>query len=154
MRKSVFETPGSVACLKQTRTRSVEKADLYETILKGLNGQVLTSRSLSNHIISIKPATFQYSNLLFYLLTKFFVQPTFSFKGYMVNVAAHTRLSCYKFWLLQISLKDNMSKTKHNFLSRTINRQSFFVPVNFNFAILGQWEIYSGRLALYPIYQN
>ena len=32
VRKSAFETRGSVACLKQTRTRSVQKADLYETI--------------------------------------------------------------------------------------------------------------------------
>lgn len=100
VRKSAFETRGSVACLKQTRTRSVQKADLYETIWKGLNVQVMTSRSLSNHVKSIRPATFHYSNLLFYLLTKFFVQPTFSFKGYMVNVATHTRLSCNKFWLL------------------------------------------------------
>ena len=28
------------------------------------------------------------------------------------------------------------------------------MPINFNFATLGQWEIYSGRWALYPIYQN
>ena len=42
VRKSVFETRGSVACLKQTRTRSVQKADLYETIQTGLTGQLLT----------------------------------------------------------------------------------------------------------------
>ena len=47
-----------------------------------------------------------------------------------------------------------MSKTKHDFWSRAINWQSSFMPINFNFATLGQSEIYYGRWALYPIYQN